>query len=166
MPQERSCGVCSPFGIASRAASAALGSVGLGLVDRTTPSLARRRRAPTERGGYNDHPDALVTAHATRPALHRSAATTGEDVWRLPREYGVRRVVRLRYRELIFLLDAEWRWWYEGDGCLKKGDGRKAVVVLHRRRTGWAGDSPRYTRFGSVGAGLSKKGVFLPNEPN
>ena len=29
----------------------------------------------------------------------------------LPREYGVRRVVRLRYRESIFLLDAELRRW-------------------------------------------------------
>jgi hypothetical protein len=36
----------------------------------------------------------------------------------LSREYGVRRVVRLRYRKSIVLLDGVGRRWYRSDGCL------------------------------------------------
>jgi len=52
----------------------------------------------------------------------RATDKEGVDVkggWRrLPREYGVRRVVRLRYRELILLLDAVFRGWYDACSCL------------------------------------------------
>jgi hypothetical protein len=139
-------------------------------------ALHRRRQAntPTERRGYNTRDGPAVSARGYREtagrgkrygehgaertprrgvptndgATERTARRRGE-CRRLPREYGVRRVVRLRYRKLIFLLDTALRRWYRGDSCLKK-DGRRTeargiadrrleISERRRRNVGWQG---------------------------